>query len=40
MEFFNIDRGTILTFNTEDLIQVAGKKIEVVPAWKYVVNIA
>jgi len=34
MDFFNLDYGTILTFNSEDIIQTAGKKIIVVPAWK------
>jgi predicted AAA+ superfamily ATPase len=34
MEFFNLDCGTIFTFNTEDLIQTAGKTIKVNPAWK------
>jgi len=36
LDFFNLDTGTILTFNTEDIIQTAGKKINVIPAWKYV----
>ena len=35
MDFFNMDAGTILTFDTEDIIQTAGKKIEVIPVWKY-----
>jgi len=35
MDFFKLDNGTILTFNTEDIIQTAGKKIIVIPAWKY-----
>jgi predicted AAA+ superfamily ATPase len=34
MDFFNLDNGTIITFNTEDIIQTAGKKINVIPAWK------
>jgi predicted AAA+ superfamily ATPase len=38
MGFFNLDDGTILTFNTEDIIQTAGKKINVIPAWKYIFN--
>jgi predicted AAA+ superfamily ATPase len=38
LEFFNLDSGTILTFDTEDLIQTKGKKIEVIPAWKYTLN--
>jgi hypothetical protein len=36
MDFFNLDNETILTFNSEDIIQIAGKKINVIPAWKYV----
>jgi len=35
MDFFNLDNGTIISFDTEDIIQTAGKKIEVVPAWKF-----
>ncbi|MDR0302721.1 MAG: ATP-binding protein [Treponema sp.] len=38
MDFFNLDYGTILTFDTEDIIQTAGKKIEVIPLWKYIVQ--
>jgi len=34
MDFFNLDNGTIITFDTEDIIQTAGKKINVIPAWK------
>ena len=34
MDFFNLDCGTIITFNSEDIIQIAGKKIIVIPAWK------
>jgi predicted AAA+ superfamily ATPase len=36
MDFFNLDYGIILTFNSEDIIQTAGKKIDVIPAWKYI----
>jgi len=36
MEFFNLDYGLILTFNSEDIIQTADKKIDVIPAWKYI----
>jgi len=36
MDFFNLDYGIILTFNTEDIIQTAGKKIDVIPAWRYI----
>jgi len=35
MDFFNLNYGTILTFDTEDIIQTAGKKIDVIPVWKY-----
>jgi predicted AAA+ superfamily ATPase len=34
MDFFNLNNGTIITFNTEDIIQTNGKKINVIPAWK------
>jgi len=34
MEFFNLDEGEIITFNSEDLILTRGKKIRVIPAWK------
>jgi len=36
MNFFNLEHGIILTFNSEDIIQTAGKKIDVIPAWKYI----
>jgi len=36
MDFFNQDYGIILTFNSEDIIQTAGKKIDVIPTWKYI----
>jgi len=35
MEFFNLDYGTILTFDTEDIIKTEGKNIDVIPIWKY-----
>jgi predicted AAA+ superfamily ATPase len=35
MDFFNQERGVIITFNTEDVIYMSGKKIMVVPTWKY-----
>ena len=34
MNFFDSDKATIVTFDTEDLINTAGKTIQVVPAWK------
>jgi predicted AAA+ superfamily ATPase len=38
MDFFNLDYGTILTFDTEDIINTAGIKIDVIPVWKYIVQ--
>ena len=38
MDFFNLDYGKILTFNTEDIIKTSGKKIDVIPVWKYIVK--
>jgi len=35
MDFFNLNTGTILTYNTEDIIQISGKKIMVIPVWNY-----
>ncbi|MCL2128784.1 MAG: ATP-binding protein [Treponema sp.] len=35
MEFFNTTKGTILTFNTNDIIQLKDKNIEVIPVWKW-----
>ena len=35
MDFFNQQYGIILTFNTEDIIISAGKKIDVIPVWKW-----
>jgi len=35
MDFFSQSDGTIITFNTEDLIKTSGKTITVIPAWKY-----
>ncbi|MCL2832361.1 MAG: ATP-binding protein [Treponema sp.] len=34
MDFFKQDSGTIVTFNSEDLINIQGKTINVIPAWK------
>jgi len=33
MDFFDLKEGDILTFNTEDIILVDGKKINVYPVW-------
>jgi hypothetical protein len=35
MDFFDLDSRTILTFNSEDVILTAGKKVEVAPVWKW-----
>ena len=35
IDFFNLDNGTILTFDTKDLILTAGKEITVIPAWEW-----
>jgi predicted AAA+ superfamily ATPase len=35
MDFFNQERGIIITFNSEDSINMSGKEITVIPAWKY-----
>ena len=35
MDFFNQRKGMIITLNTEDIIYTRGKKINVVPAWKW-----
>jgi len=34
MNFFNLKKGEIITYNTEDTILSRGKKINVIPAWK------
>jgi predicted AAA+ superfamily ATPase len=36
MDFFNVDEGEILTHDAEDTILINGKKINVMPAWKWV----
>jgi predicted AAA+ superfamily ATPase len=38
MNFFSLDYGIILSFNSEDIIQTAGKRIDVIPAWKYILR--
>ena len=35
MDFFNSNDGEILTYNSEDVILTKGKKISVLPAWKW-----
>jgi len=34
MDFFDLNEGEIITYNTTDLILMNGKKINVIPAWK------
>ena len=35
MDFFGLNKGVILTFNSEDMILTKGKKINVIPVWKH-----
>ncbi len=35
MEFFKLDGGMIITFDQEDTISLGGKKISLLPAWKW-----
>ena len=35
MDFFDREEGEILTFDTEDIVLTKGKKITVIPAWKW-----
>jgi len=39
MDFFGGASGAILTFNTEDMIVTAGKKIKVIPVWKWAYSV-
>jgi predicted AAA+ superfamily ATPase len=38
MEMFGLSTGTILTYDQEDEIQTAGKKIIVTPVWKWILT--
>jgi predicted AAA+ superfamily ATPase len=38
MDFFDQKEGTILTYNTSDIVLTAGKKINVLPTWKWALN--
>ena len=38
MKFFKQERATIVTFSDSDLIEEDGFKIDVIPAYKYLVN--
>ena len=35
MDFFNTDKGIIISFNQQDAFMHNGKRIEVVPAWEF-----
>ena len=35
MDFFKTDNGLIISFNQQDAFMYNGKRIEVVPAWKF-----
>jgi hypothetical protein len=35
MHHFNLNRGTIISMHQEDVILHEGKRIEVIPAYKY-----
>jgi predicted AAA+ superfamily ATPase len=35
MDFFDQEKGIILTLNTDDIIHTAGKIIDVIPVWKW-----
>ena len=36
MDFFNLDRGELVTLDQEDTLVNEGKQIDLVPAWKWV----
>ena len=38
-KFFNLNEGVILTIDQTDLILIDGYKIEVIPAYKYQINL-
>jgi hypothetical protein len=35
MDFFQLDHGLIISYNQEDVIEEEGRKISIVPAWKW-----
>jgi len=35
LQYFKLKEGVLLTFNQEDIIETAGKKIRVIPVWKW-----
>ncbi len=38
LDFFGKNSGSILTLDQEDFFSVSGKKIKVIPAWKWIIN--
>jgi predicted AAA+ superfamily ATPase len=38
MEEYNLKKGTILTLNQQDELEIQGKKIEIIPAWKWLMK--
>lgn len=38
MDFFKTDKGLIISFNQQDAFMYNGKRIEVVPAWKFLMK--
>ena len=39
MEFFQSKEGKIITFDQEDEIEIEGKKIDILPVWKFLLNV-
>jgi predicted AAA+ superfamily ATPase len=40
MDFFDQKEGIILTYNTGDIVMTAGKRIDVIPAWKWALEMS
>jgi predicted AAA+ superfamily ATPase len=38
MDYFKLDKGTIVTFNDSDLLKKSGKTVKIVPAWEWSIN--
>jgi hypothetical protein len=36
LTFFNYSNGIILTLNQEDTLSISGKKIAIMPVWKWI----
>jgi len=39
LEYFRLEKGLILTYDQEDSLMVKGKKIEIFPAWKWLLEL-